>query len=565
MKETIAGGISRRTFLAGALLGAGSIASASALSACSTPKVKPDTANGERGNEIKSDSWYGNDPDIAETDIVETVDVDVLVIGNGSAGAFAAGAAAEAGAGKVLIIEKQSGLFGLRRGYAGVNSRASKAEGVSIDKADFMHDLNRYSCYDANIKLQNVWWERSGETMDWYDDVMREQGMELMCVSYTGSQDARFTCWPVAHTVLGETKEMTRNDAMQKHLEADGVEVRYSTAMVKIEKDNGEVTGVVATNESGAYIRINARKGVIVCTGGYASNVDMLRELQPNTLAMSAMGPNGAVHGLGDGVKAAVRAGAHMNNLHFSHTFPRAAIPADAIAGEDSLDLGVYFVLGSQPFMRVNLKGERFYNESSPYDFVNHAVIYEPGACSAMIWDSDWQNQVTQFETLGCSRISPMPDSRVGSVGFDGAQKQIDDLLENNYIQQADTPEELAEKLGIPNDAFAATFAHYNEMCAAGEDSDFGKEPFRMMALTNPPYYGVRMAGYPLATIDGIDTDEYGRALDSDRTPIDGLYVCGNDSHCFYGHGYPDLMGGMNASRCAVFGRIAGMHAAQRK
>ena len=150
----------------------------------------------------------------------------------------------------------------------------------------------------------------------------------------------------------------------------------------------------------------------------------------------------------------------------------------------------------------------------------------------------------------------------VSAITLEMAQGMNQGLLESGMMQQADTIEALADKLHIPSDAFAATVKRYNEMVAAGDDRDFGKEAFRLSPVDTPPFYGIRQTGYMLCTMDGIPIDTDMRALDPDGKPIEGLFVGGNDSGSFFSHSYPDLVPGLAAGRSATFGRRAGRIAA---
>ena len=121
----------------------------------------------------------------------------------------------------------------------------------------------------------------------------------------------------------------------------------------------------------------------------------------------------------------------------------------------------------------------------------------------------------------------------------------------------------MAEKLGLPVDTFTATVEHYNELAANGEDTDFGKESYRLSTLTEAPFYGVRQCGgYLICTMDGIQIDDNMHALDANYQPIPGLYVIGDMSGNYFSHSYPNLMSGAAAGRSATFGRLAGQNAA---
>ena len=148
----------------------------------------------------------------------------------------------------------------------------------------------------------------------------------------------------------------------------------YNTPMVELVKENDRVVGVIAENEAGKYVQINASKGVIICTGGYSLNYDMMEALQPENLAI--VGQNSSIPGAtGDGIKACIWAGAKFDDTHSMMIFDRAALKPDAVPGRAQTEGGEsgIFWMGSQPFLKVNSRGERFFNESGTYEGVLHA------------------------------------------------------------------------------------------------------------------------------------------------------------------------------------------------
>lgn len=133
----------------------------------------------------------------------------------------------------------------------------------------------------------------------------------------------------------------------------------------------------------------------------------------------------------------------------------------------------------------------------------------------------------------------------------------FDPLLEKGYLQKADTPEELAQKLNIPVDNFVETFNRYNQMAENGKDEDYNKEPYRLMRLKTPPYYGIRTGAWFLATLDGVRIDTNMHPTRDDGSEIDGLYMAGDCSGGFFSTSYPNLFTGLACGRTMVEGRRA--------
>ena len=130
--------------------------------------------------------------------------------------------------------------------------------------------------------------------------------------------------------------------------------------------------------------------------------------------------------------------------------------------------------------------------------------------------------------------------------------------LEAGQLVQADTIEELATAMGMDPAVLSATVERYNELCAKGDDEDFGKEPWRMRPVAEPPFYAVTVGGQLLCTMDGMWIDTQMRVLDANGDPVPGLYAIGNDSGRFFSDCYPELVVGVAAGRSLTFGYLLG-------
>ena len=223
-----------------------------------------------------------------------------------------------------------------------------------------------------------------------------------------------------------------------------------------------------------------------------------------------------------------------------------------------------YFHLGSQPWLKVNLNGERFCNESVPYDFILHAAYMEPHHLYNTIYDSTWMDQIAQFKQIGCARIIPSPTG--GKLQIFSPEAEIGLLMgmqQAGFVQQADTIEELAEKLNIPVDTFVETVNRYNELCEKGEDEDFGKEAYRMLPIKQAPFYGCRQGASLLCTLDGLRINTKMQVLDKSGEPIEGLYAAGDCSGGFFAHNYPEYIVGVAVGRTLTEGYLLGAELAK--
>ena len=510
--------------------------------------------------------WLGEAPVIDEGELVETVDTEVLVIGAGTAGLFAACAAVEEGA-KTLLIEKMDEAFGgsgIRDTLAAIGSREQLEDGDNPDKFDVITELYRQSNGYGDQRLYKLWADNSGEAIDWYTDRVTEGGLRFRHEVDSHDVAVRYPVYDVGHSLQMSDTEGAHGataNILKQYAQGLGLEIRYQTALVSLIKEDGAVTGVYASTPEGP-VRINASKGVIVCTGGYSLNMDMLRALQPETAKMINI--NYSYPGsMGDGIKACLWAGAAMDETHGGMLFDRGAVAPDQVGCQTP---GALFWMGSQPFLKVDLEGRRFTNESGDYDHILHTAYNLPGMTYAMVWDANYIQDMMRFDTHGCSR---MFDHVNGAESVwplalnEGVFMPM--YRDQGLVVRADTIEELAEKLGLPVENFKATVERYNELFDKQVDEDFGKEAYRLSALRTAPFEGVRMSGgYFICTMDGIRINTDLNAVDAEGKPIEGLYVAGDCSGGYFDTSYPNLLAGAAAGRSVTFGRLAGKNAAHR-
>ena len=247
-----------------------------------------------------------------------------------------------------------------------------------------------------------------------------------------------------------------------------------------------------------------------------------------------------------------------------SMVFDRGIMRPDQLPGAPfDMDFG-YFHMATQPFLKVDIEGERITNESSPYDFLIHALARKSSQRAWFdIWDSNWPTDIERFHTIGCSGlIKGEGTNQMDPEGVEGTAAIIDALVEEGKIVKADTLEEIADAFGINKETFLATVEQYNGFYDAQNDTQYGKEPFRLSEIRTAPFYACKLSGMALATLDGIKINTKFQALDENNAPIEGLYVIGNDSGNYYNGTYPNLAAGLNAGRCVTFGMLCGRQVA---
>ncbi|MDE8701988.1 FAD-dependent oxidoreductase [Adlercreutzia equolifaciens] len=563
--------MNRRTFLGGAAL-FGAALTATAAGCAPQEPARDELSKTGANDESSAPAWLGEAPAISDDECVETLDCDMLVVGAGCSGYFAACHGAEAGA-KVILIEKDEIGHGIRdSGFGAVGSRYQVAHNVKIDKAEYLNDLIRYADGQVNPALHRKWLDYSHEAIDWYGDIVESiDGAQIDLEWSMPAEPTRYHMWPTGHgtndgselvggiqtAVVG--KVMERLDA---RIRDNGGDIRYLTKLERLISEQGAVVGAYASTADG-MIRINASRGVVVATGGYCNNEAMMAALQPEVIATtSGWCCHATQPATGDGIKAMLWEGAQLDPTSTAMIFDRGLVSPDtAIAGPDSG--GYYFTLGSQPFLKVNSKGERFINESTPYDYVSHAARRFGDHAYFMVWDANWRDDVLRFHTIGCSTIDLHEGGDQQAMGIEATAEEMEALVEQGLLVKADTLEELAAGLGIDATTFAATVARANELYDKGEDEDFGKEPFRLSAMRTAPFYGAKLGGLLLCTLHGVQVTGDFQVLGPNGDPIPGLYAIGNDMGGYYASSYPNFGAGTNAGRCATHGMLLGRALAQ--
>ena len=547
----------RRTFLGlGAAATAGVALGGAALSA---NQASADEAVAPEASDVPA--WLGEEPQIDESEIVETRETDFLIIGAGTAGLCAAATAAEQG--MDFMICDHSAFVPETREYLGaVNTKYTLEAGGEIDPGKLLNEITRYASGKCSQDVIKVWIDESAEMVEWMDGIMEEAGTGKAIVLDTPEQHGTggtdyFVPWVQHMYVPNPYVPPTRNDVLQAHIEELGYAINWEWELIKLVHADGKVTGAVFGTDQG-YVQVNANN-TLLATGGYPANAEMMEALQPAACrCITANSYNNYDDGMG--LKAGIWAGGVKDPDPAPMIFDRGAVMPGVDAGwvhdGDSAKLpGEIFQenIGSQPFMKVNRRGQRFANESTPYDFICFAASNQPGGVWCQVFDGNAPEDMIRFDTVGCSRVAP--DFESGSLAL---EDYIATSLDAGCMMKADTIEELADKLGFEGEdkeRFLAQVERYNELYDNQLDEDFGKEPYRLSAIKTAPFYGCWFGGSLLTTIDGLRINKDCQVLDKDCNVIEGFYAAGDVSGCFFSGNYPEYIVGVAAGRTSVQGR----------
>ena len=515
--------------------------------------------------------WLGTEPDIDEAAITETVDTDILIVGAGNGGMFAAAYAAANGL-NFRIIEQNGNVQDTRHWYGAIDSAAAKAAGEEpFDRAKLLSEISRYASGKCDQRVVKTWINESAAMHDFMRSILEDK-YGWVCDFTSGTEAA----WPAEnaehntdylfpveeHNYMASEREsgLARNELLLQYIQELGYGVDFKTSLAKLEKNSeGRITGIVAQNmDDDHFIRYNAAKGVLLACGGYAGNPYMMQQLDPlGTSVTTACSYSPADKGYG--IRAAVWAGANLDKEAAPMLFDRGIVAPGVDAGYVDSDSAFggkafpgeirQFNPGTQPFLKVNRNGERFANESCPYNDIVYAAAHQPGRVYAQISDANMLEDAKRFHTIGCSA-----GTRKNTM--EGLEKTFASAEEKGCFFRADTIEELADKMGFTGDAkdtFLATVERYNELYDKQNDEDFGKPAYRLSAIRTAPFYGYWLGASLLTTEQGIAINEKGQALDTNNQPMPGLYITGDMSGSFFANNYPCLMAGVAMGRTLTF------------
>lgn len=533
VRTHMAKSVSRRDLFKWSGLAAAGFAGTSLLGGCAPAPSGAHTA-ATQVNAVEGMPAFLAKPETIST-FSETKEYEIIVVGAGVSGMAAALSAAEAGA-HVACVQKEAEPSSQGNMAASVDLSMTSEAG----KQALISYLIELSQHRSDRTLLEAWANNSYEAIAWFKDAASKGGIEVNENEPQADRTLQIHGYDVhlhANTYFG-TGHGEVVKAIAPVAEQAGVEFFYSTPAEQLAVDEtGKVTGVICKTTEG-FVLFSASKGIILATGDYQCDPDMVAYYCPDIAEFPPL----QVNRTGDGHKMGVWAGGEIEPAGHTKMLHDARVSrVDA------------------PFMLVNHRGERFMCEGPMQGYLNNYVreyIHQEGDPLAgvvfTVADAKWRDQIAEWKT-----IDPEIDASNCEVYYEGA-----------------TIEEACEAMKSDVDGYAVDAAavkkaveRYNALCEKGSDDDFGKSPLFMRAIEEPPYVIVpRDFGYSLsAVIGGLLVNGDNQVLRADEhNPIEGLYAVGNVSGCFYGGvDYPMDVLGLSIGRAITGGYLAGKHAAQ--
>ena len=563
-----------------------------AAASCIEQAMGVHTAGGDTAASSSDEDWLGTEPEIDESKVAKTVDVDVAVVGCGIAGVAACRSVAEDG-GLVAAFEKADGPQCRSGEYAVINGKVQAKWGRDTwtrEQIDDIIDSHMVeSTYRCKRSIMSKWAHNIGDAFDWwveanpdlyYAETTRsaipDESADNFIIPifyplpehYDWKQE-RFPCYPTS-VEFKPDQHVTVEANMQKAIDTGNVQTFYGCFVEKLIMDNGRCVGLYARDAAtGEYIKCNASKGVILSTGDYSQNTKMLKHFCPEVIEnnIQCLFTNVDVEGnftnQGDGIQLGMWAGAQVQQSH-------APMIHHMGGGADLAGVGV---MGNAGFLNLDLNGKRFMNEDLPGQQLENQIELQKNRESWQIFDSNWPEQLPYmpaahggacyYEDYASEDEGPKNNTTYRNYK---SPYQLEAAVADGRAMKADTLEELVAKI-YPDDTAAQQTAldsiqRYNELAKAGYDEDFHKPASRMWAVENGPFYADKFTtALLLVCIGGLESDEDCHTFDADRNVIPGLYVAGNIQGNRFATEYPIGLKGVSHSMAMYYGYVAGKNA----
>jgi succinate dehydrogenase/fumarate reductase flavoprotein subunit len=563
----------------GALGAAG--AAAAGLAGCASPsgskKTEATTAAGEVASSdavLKLDSgmpkWsfmVAPDP-IADSAITETIEDDIIIVGGGMSGFTTAVSAAEKGASVTLFSAASAPIS---RGGSNFARNSKVMEELGITPFDpvpyFYHEMRA-----ASFAIDQTKWMRgynnSEEAMNWMIDIARAAGLDVIM-----ERDNSFDLGPnyahafstLGNSTMVSTGQQGAVEALEAKAKEYGVQIIYDTKaeqLIREDNNTGRVTGVVASKMSdGSYVKFVAKKAVVLATGDFSSNKEMLAAYCPQVLPLvgyeqgeidynTSFNLTG-IYG-GDGQKMGLWIGAA-----WQHAYPNAPMMQGAWGGSHE-------PCGFHMGLNVNMNTERYQREDISAPYSSNHLLSQPGNIAYGIWTANYPQAILdkghEWYTFGMDYTLP-------SLTPEELVKMWDEGVSTGKYFKADTLDDLAKQLDLDATKLKAVVKRYNELCDKGIDEDFHKNPDFLVKIDEAgPFYAAQNYAMFMTVMGGLRTSVNMEVCDEDDKPIPGLFNVGAMIGDMYANTYNFAVPGNSYGiNCLTFGYLLGRDLAAGK
>ena len=438
---------------------------------------------------------------------------DVVIVGSGGAGLAAAIQAHDEGA-HVVIIEKMPTIGGNTiKASVGMNAaetRFQKIKGIEDSKELFYEETLKGGKFKNNPELLREFVELAPEAIEW----LAAKEIELNDITITGGMSIDRTHRPEDRSAVGGFLI----SGLVKNINKRDIEVLLETSVAEILYENGAVTGVKVVDEYNDSRILNA-KSVIVATGGFSANREMVVKYRPELDGFVTTNHKGAT---GSGIAMLQKIGADTVDMGEIQIHPTVEQTTSYLISESIRGGGAIL---------VSQAGKRFYNEMETRDKVSAEIIALPEKSAWVIFDEQVRAN----------------------------NKAADEYIAKGFVLSAPTPEELAVKLNMNPVALTETLERYNLFVVEKKDEDFGRTTALRHPLNKGPFFAIRIAPGVHHTMGGVVINTDTAVLDAQKQPITGAWAAGEVAGGIHG---ANRIGGNAVADIIIFGILAGRNAA---
>ncbi|MCX8596467.1 MULTISPECIES: flavocytochrome c [unclassified Gilliamella] len=437
---------------------------------------------------------------------------DVVVVGSGGAGLAAAIQAHDLGA-SVVVVEKMPVIGGnTNKASAGMNAaetKFQKLKGIVDSKDLFYKETLTGGKNKNNPELLRYFVENAPDAIDWLDN----NGIELSGITTTGGMSIDRTHRPASGAAVGGFLI----SGLQKNINRRGIEVMLDTNVTEILTENHRVVGVKVNEEDGSVQTIKA-KAVIIATGGFSANREMVEKYRPDLKGFVTTNHKGAT---GSGIMILEKLGAGTVDMKEIQIHPTVEQTTSYLISESIRGGGAIL---------VSQKGLRFVNELDTRDKVSAEIIKLPEHYAYILFDQQVRNE----------------------------NKAVEEYVSHDLVVQADTIKDLADKLSIDSNTLSRTVERYNQFAETKRDEDFGRTTGMRHPINKGPFYAIKIAPGVHHTMGGVTINTDTQVLDTDKHVIQGVFAAGEVVGGVHG---ANRIGGNAVADIIIFGMQAGRKA----
>ncbi|OCG01781.1 flavocytochrome c [Gilliamella sp. wkB308] len=437
---------------------------------------------------------------------------DIVVVGSGGAGLASAIRAHDLGA-SVVVVEKMPVIGGnTNKASAGMNAaetKFQKLKGIVDSKDLFYKETLAGGKNKNNPELLRYFVENAPDAIDWLD----ENGIELSGITTTGGMSIDRTHRPASGAAVGGFLI----SGLVKNLNKRGIEVMLDTNVTEIVTENHKVVGVKVVEEDGTNYIIKA-KAVVIATGGFSANREMVEKYRPDLKGFVTTNHKGAT---GSGIMILEKLGAGTVDMGEIQIHPTVEQTTSYLISESIRGGGAIL---------VSQEGKRFVNELDTRDKVSADIIKLPEHYSYILFDQQVRDE----------------------------NKAVEEYVSNDLVVQADSIAELANKLSIDVDNLSKTIERYNQFVINKQDEDFGRTTGMRHPINTAPFYAIKIAPGVHHTMGGVTINTETQVLDNDKHVIKGVFAAGEVVGGVHG---ANRIGGNAVADIIIFGMQAGKKA----